>query len=399
METMQTRESFIDLVKAVLDLRPLVDRLMPPVNFVSTANRNTTADPQGRNGNFLELEAFLNRVANRIESPAFQLCTEMHSVLDLAVSRRLFSEQIAFDFRASLEPDEENEIIKEAIARSFDAEFFRGKVESFDGASLRVYSSGDRKEKVAILVSPCGMPAKLCEPWIRSLAKDHFVVTWETRLLFEELVNPDSFAFDVNAQVRDLFLVMDYFDIRQAHLMGLCGGAVIALSAAATEPQRISSLSLWHGDFELGPGCPRTKHQKDLKAFMSAAAMGRRQAEQLQKMFVQNTIKGFRGDWAHVVLYPYANAELLYHYARSNGNIMATNVSPLLSQVAQPTLVVTSKDDSTTHPDGSKRVAESLPNAQLEVLPHGDHLSLFYASPEVTTLAASFLADAKCSAV
>jgi len=192
--------------------------------------------------------------------------------------------------------------------------------------------------------------------------------------------------------VGDLFAVLDHFGVTSSHLMGLCGGAVIAVSAAVARPERVGSLSLWHGDFELGPGCPKTKHQKDLKAFMQFAAMGRDQADQLHKMFTQNTAKNFRDDWAHVVLYPYANSELLYRYAQSNGNIMDTNVAQLLPRIEQPALVVTSRDDTTTHPDSSRRVAELLPNAYLNVIAHGDHLSLFHAGADITGIALEFLA-------
>ncbi len=56
---------------------------------------------------------------------------------------------------------------------------------------------------------------------------------------------------------------------------------------------------------------------------------------------------------------------------------MQTNVSSLLSQVTQTSLVVTSNDDNTAHPAGSRFVAERLPNARLQMEKHGDHLSLF----------------------
>jgi pimeloyl-ACP methyl ester carboxylesterase len=158
----------------------------------------------------------------------------------------------------------------------------------------------------------------------------------------------------------------------------------------------VSSLSLWHGDFELGPSCPVTKHQKDLKAFMRAAAAGRRQAEQLHRLFSQNTLKNFREDVAHLVLYPYANPELLYRYARSNGNIMETDVTALLEKVPHPAVVVTSHDDTTTHPEGSRRAAALLPGAELQMIAHGDHLSLFNAGAEVAEIAKSFLAREMC---
>jgi 3-oxoadipate enol-lactonase len=396
MQTLQTRESLLDIARGVLDVRPLIDRLDQPVMVFPKAAGNGA--PSGQPRDLAGFEKFLNRVATRVGAPPFKLCPDVtaapRSALELAVSMRLLGEQTQVAGGRVVETStEEDEIIEAALASSFESEFSQTKVESFDSSPLRAYTAGNPENKAVLLIPPCGMPAKLCERWMRLLAADYFVIIWETRLLFEEPANADSAAFDVKAQVSDLFAVMDHFGVITAHLMGLCGGAVMAVAAAAARTDRVCSLSLWHGDFELGPGTPKTKHQKDLKAFMQAAALGRVHADQIHKMFSQNNLKNFRSDWAHVVLYPYANSELLYRYARSNGNIMETNVTPLLPQVIQPTLVVTSQDDTTTHPDGSRRVADLLPNARLEIILHGDHLSLFHAGPDITQIAREFLAQ------
>jgi pimeloyl-ACP methyl ester carboxylesterase len=79
------------------------------------------------------------------------------------------------------------------------------------------------------------------------------------------------------------------------------------------------------------------------------------------------------------VLYPYTSAELFYQYCRLNGTLARTDVEQYLASVKQPTLVVTSEDDETAHPQGSRQLAEGLPNAYLRVEEHGDHASLFYA--------------------
>jgi 3-oxoadipate enol-lactonase len=392
----ETTESLIGVVRGVLAVRPLIDAMEHPVSVAPVANGNRVVEVAERERNLASLETFLNRVATRVGAPHFKVCSDVQSALQRAVSQRLTGEHPGLVEDGPLADEIGDDIIDEAIAGSFDRKYFRAKVKSFDGALLRTYAAGGRQKKAVLLVSPCGMPAKLCERWIQLLSKDYFVITWESRLLFEDPPNCETFAFDVKAQVSDLFAVMDHFDLTAAHVMGLCGGAVIALSAAAARPERISSMSLWHGDFELGPGCPKTKHQKDLKAFMSAAGMARPQAQQIYKLFSQNTLQNFSGEWAHIVLYPYANAELLYRYGKLNGSIMSTDVTALLAQVAQPTLVVTSRDDGTTHPEGSKRVAALLPAAQLQVIPHGDHLSLFDAAPDVIEIAERFLAQEGC---
>jgi pimeloyl-ACP methyl ester carboxylesterase len=124
---------------------------------------------------------------------------------------------------------------------------------------------------------------------------------------------------------------------------------------------------------------------------MSLAAEGRAQAASIHKLLGRVILASARDDLAHVVLYPYANAELLFRYGRLNGCIMDTDISYVFDEVAHPTLIVTSEEDITAHPAGSKITAERLSNAILHVEPHGDHMSLFDAAPKITELALRFI--------
>jgi pimeloyl-ACP methyl ester carboxylesterase len=344
---------------------------------------------------FMGLEQLLNAVAVSVGAPRIKACS---TAADLTVFESIVSKRLAiWEYYDSISrmtvsalPDV-REVVEEVIKDSFDHKFSCSKVVSFDGAVLRAYAGGAKDRKAVVLISGCGMPAKLCERWMDFLGKDHFVITWETRGLFEVTKDFDSQAFDVAAQAEDLFAVMDHFGVEVAHLMGHCGGAVIALKAASLRPARVSSMSLWHGDLELGPDCPRTTHQHNLKPLMSLAAEGRAQAASIHKLLGRVILASARDDLAHVVLYPYANAELLFRYGRLNGCIMDTDISYVFDEVAHPTLIVTSEEDITAHPAGSKITAERLSNAILHVEPHGDHMSLFDAAPKITELALRFI--------
>jgi pimeloyl-ACP methyl ester carboxylesterase len=238
------------------------------------------------------------------------------------------------------------------------------------------------------------MPVELCEPWMRRLAEEHLVVTWESRGLFAATEGFDGLAHDTAAQAADLFAVMDHFGVAGGHLMGMCGGVTIALTAAAIDPERVTSLSLWYGDYNLGPASPRTTHQRDLVDFLAMAGEDRTTAAALRTVFCRSLLSGPVPDLAHLSLYPYAGDELLFRYAKLAGSLMDTDVRPLLDRIAQPALVVTSEDDTKAHPAGSRLAAAGLANATLHVEPHGDHITLFHADPGVTELAARFIARA-----
>jgi pimeloyl-ACP methyl ester carboxylesterase len=264
-----------------------------------------------------------------------------------------------------------------------------------DGARLHSYAAGPPGRPAVVIASACGMPVRLCEHWLAFLSADYRVLTWETRGLFGDLGSPAGFDLirhDLGAQATDLLAVMDHHGVAEAHFMGLCGGAVIAVRAAAERPRSASSLSLWHGDFSGSPG-PTTSHQENLKELMAIARQSREDAEVINAALNQAATASVPPELAELVSYPYRSPELFYRYCVLTGETMNTDVSGVLGGVGQPTLVVTSEDDHTAHPGGSHAAARMLPRAVLQVEPHGDHLSAFGAGARLRHLMTGFLAE------
>jgi len=383
----QARREVARLTEAVLSVKPLLKVLERPLRVAPTGNG--AGVPPGP-----QVGELLDWVAARLGAPRLVLSSAAAVELDpfeRAVSARL-------DLRPGIERlslhdgvrAEIDDIVDQVAENSFDRFCTRAAVTSGDGVPVMAYAAGDRKDSAVVLVSACGMPARLCERWIRLLAPEHFVITWESRGMIAG-ARTEDLACDVEAQASDLFAAMDHFDVARASLMGMCGGAVIAVTAAARHPGRVSSMSLWHGDFELGPDCPKTSHQRDLKALMLLGAEGRQRASALHDVMCHSISVDLPPNLSYLALYSYATVDLLHLYCRLNASIMSTDVGGLLRLIEQPTLVVTSEDDDTAHPAGSKRVAAELPDSTLYVAPHGDHISLFNAEAELVRLASEFL--------
>ena len=393
--SLATGDAIARLTRTVLSVRPLIDVLDHPV-FVAPVRDGEQFTVEDEIG----LEGLLNRIAGHCRAPEFAVL-EASSGTELTVFERAVSNRLRdcgpyqAAFQRALQSLEIDKIIQAAISNEFEYRFRRTDVSSFDGALLRTYVAGDPGKPAVIIISACGMPAKLSELWMDFLARDYFVLTWETRGLFGELSNVDSLAWDASAQAKDLSAVMDHYGVKAGHVMGLCGGAVISLMAAQDTPDRISSMSLWYGDFELGSTAPKTMYQQNLKDIMLMSGAGRSEAASTHELFCSAMIKNMRSDLAHLIIYPYATPELLFRYGKLNGSIMSANVGPLLRTTPHRTLVVTSQDDSTAHPEGSRHVAEQLPNAVLHVEPHGDHLHFYEAAPRLTELAARFIAGSE----
>jgi len=263
-----------------------------------------------------------------------------------------------------------------------------------DNVSLSVHASTDRERPAIVLALPCGMPFDLCRDWFNALSERFFVVTWETRGLFGSCASFDQVAVDTEAQVADLISVMNHYELSTAHLMGICGGAVIALSAAAAHDNRVTSLSLWHGDYNLGDNNLRTTHQQNFEWLMEAAALDRQEATDLQAMFLdQATLATTPEPIAHVVLYPYVNPELFYRYARLNDALNKTELASRLARINVPTLVVAGDADETTHIGGSRYIAASIDDATLHVEHNGSHLAFFASTQYSKQTAFRFLEE------
>jgi len=363
------------LAEAVLSARPLAGALEPPVRLAGSP----------------ENAALLNRVARRLGAPEFQVTTD-----ELGVFERVLSDHLSLD---DVVPPDGLDEAPEDVVDEVEADAFEGFCTraEFGDPPLVAYAAGEPGTPAVVIAGACGMPARLVERWMRYLARDHHVLTWETRGLF----GPGSLGSsglpalsgdaDVAAQAADLFAVMDHFGVARAHLMCLCGGAVIGLAAAHQDLDRVESLSLWHGDFAAIPAAQRTHHQQNLVALMEMGAEDEAKAAAIHPVLCQSMLSAAPPDLAHLVVYPYATPDLLHRYCRLNGAIMSTDVTPWLPEIRRRVLVVTSTDDETAHPDGSRVVARELPDAVLHVRPHGDHISLFQAETELMNLVGDFI--------
>ena len=391
MLDMEARQAVADLADAVLEIRPLAERLGPPLPVGAAHDA---------------LAPVLDRVTERLgATPLAPKDAEGDAGTEafrrVAVAR-LGLEELAAPLAAVVDDGLDGvDRVVDARVRADFGEWCRSAVlERPDGALVPAYAAGDPAAPAVVIASACGMPARLAERWMRRLAADHHVLTWESRALFADPgvgdLDADRHAdvpVDVQAQAGDLVAVMDHFGVADAHVAGLCGGAVVALEAAAAEPGRISSLSLWHGDLDLGPDTPKTDHQRNLQALMELAAGSAEDAARLHAVVCQAILQSVPPDLAHLVLYPYVTPELLHRYSRLNGAIMGHDLSDRCGDVTQPTVVVTSRDDETAHPEGSRLLAAGLPRARLVVNDHGDHLSVFRGEPALLADAVRLIRD------
>lgn len=265
-----------------------------------------------------------------------------------------------------------------------------------DGTVITAVEAGPRDAPGVLISPPCSLSYRLSLPWLRALRSSYRCVIMQTRGTTEPIVDREDFdrrGYDLSHQVRDLVAVADELATGPVHVMGLCAGAAVALAATAQRPDRFGSLSLWHADLELGGDAKKTDHQVNLRALVDLGGESRDTAAWLREKLISGPMTGVPERIGPLVVRPYATTELFYRYAKLTAATMHWDSRPTATGVRRPCLVITSEDDDTAHPAGSRRLAEIVPGARLVVAEHGTHLDAFRATPGQVRTLRSFLAS------
>lgn len=265
-----------------------------------------------------------------------------------------------------------------------------------DDAVITAIAAGPPAAPCVLISAPCSLGYRLALPWLRALRYSYRCVIMQPRGTSERIDHAEDFdrrGYDVSHQVADLLALTEELGPGPVHVMGLCAGAAVTLAATAQRPDRISSLSLWHADMELGDEAPKTDHQVNLRALLDLAGESREIAAWLREKLISGPMTGVPERIGPLVVRPYATSELFYRYAKLTGTTMHWDSGPVAAAVNRPCLVVTSNDDDTAHPAGSRRLAEIVPDARLVVAEHGSHLDAFRATAEQVSWLTSFLAS------
>lgn len=171
-----------------------------------------------------------------------------------------------------------------------------------------------------------------------------------------------------------------------AHWVGLSLGALVALQAGVDAPEQVRSLTLVNGFARL--------RLHWASAFSGAGRIALLLSGRMDWM----------GRWVARSLFPHQSQGDLRRVAaeRIGGNARGSYIRTLLavasfdvrndlSDISQPSLVVAGGEDRIVPMAAKVALAESLPHARLEVLPHSGHATPIDSAPEFNQLLVDFL--------
>lgn len=261
----------------------------------------------------------------------------------------------------------------------------RDRTLSFDGTDLAVEAWPGGDDIPVVLVDAVGANRAVWRPVVTRLARDHAVVGWDLRGLFES-GPPATDRIDPGAHAEDALSVLEHFGIERAAVASWGNGARIALELAYRYPERVDSLALVCGGYarplvrlvrylepaSVLPGLAGIA--KHFPAVVGAALGAATARPELAGLIRQSGLVGATADTAALVELLRAAAScdprrLLETYEAVSGDAAPT----LLAQVDAPTLVIAAERDAFTSRRASADLARAIPGALMEVYPRTTH--------------------------
>ena len=197
--------------------------------------------------------------------------------------------------------------------------------------------------------------------WVPTLARRHPVARFDMRG-HAGTPPPLDLRFSLPDLAADIARVMDGLGLDRAHLVGASAGGIVSLRFAHDFPDRLHSLTL----------VASTPRLARMGASMDTAAWGRILAEEgTRAWLLADSDKRFG---------PNASREVIEWYADEGAKtpapavmalqacLLAEDLSPLLPDIAVPTLILASAQDDITPMESQQLMAEQMPNATLAVI-------------------------------
>ena len=238
-----------------------------------------------------------------------------------------------------------------------------------DGLYWEVHD-GPADSPSVILSAGLGGSAAFWVPQMQALTERFRVILYDNRGTgrSDRSRTPDH---SVAAMAQDIVTVLDATDTDRAHLVGHAAGGNAGLQLALDHPDRLDRLVVVNGWSRPDPHVARcfSARTRLLEAFGPAAYVEAQALFLYPPDWISENDAALRiSDAHHVAGFPRPDVML----ARIEA-LLAFDIDDRLSAIPLPVLVSASADDMLVPPRLSRRLAEALPNATLDVVPWGGH--------------------------
>jgi len=286
--------------------------------------------------------------------------------------------------------------------------FERSLFTNRDGTGIHMYNGHNRNKPAVVFLNALGMPIEFFLPLAEVLKDDFHLLSMDSRGCPNLEPAFDIEKISLEDQISDLEQILEQEKIANVHLIGWCTGVQLALSFAAANPEKVSSLTLINGNYSLAD-TPKTQYEKTMSDLVGYIEKDRRyatiyqavafgingaddsvEAHKKREEELINIMIALPPELLHLASLPYKSEESFYRYAKLHGPFYRSDMLATCKRVSAPTLIVTSDADLLVSPDGSKKVAAEIENSTLFNGNTGSHFML-YGDKKVSGLIHSHL--------
>ena len=196
-------------------------------------------------------------------------------------------------------------------------------------------------------------------------------------------------GYSMAAYADDLARLLDRLEIRRAVVAGLSMGGYVAFEMLRRHRDRVAGLILMDTRAE-ADGAEARAAREQMIALARAEGV-REVAERMLPRLVGRSTQQTQPHLVEQVREMMARAPLPGVVGALGAMRDRADATPLLPEIAVPTLVVVGQEDEMTPPATARALTEAIPSAAMTVIPGAGHLAPLEAPTAVTRVCAEFL--------
>jgi 3-oxoadipate enol-lactonase/4-carboxymuconolactone decarboxylase len=240
--------------------------------------------------------------------------------------------------------------------------------------------TGPQGAPVLVLLNSVGATTAMWAPQLGALSEQFRVVSVDTRGHGRSPAATPGEQCRIDDLGRDVVALLDRLDIPRAHFAGLSLGGMTAMWIAAHHPERVARLALLSTSAHLTPA----QFWLDRAAAVRRGGLASIADAVVGRWITPGLVQRDPDLLANLVTMLTSSDDETY--AQCCEAIAAMDLSADLARISAPTLVIAGADDPATPPEHSRRIADGIAGARLDVLDDAAHIPTFEQSGAITKL-------------
>lgn len=235
------------------------------------------------------------------------------------------------------------------------------------GARLFYRVDGPPEAPAILFSNSLGADLRMWEPQAQSLAARFRVIRYDTRGHGRSDAPPGPYTLDQLSG--DALALLDALDIARAHVCGLSLGGMVALSLAASHPDRVRRAVFANTAARIGSAASWTER---IAAVQAGGMDGIHDA--ILARFLLESVRQSRPQTARAV------SEMLLStppagYISACAALRDADLRGAVGQITAPALIIVGERDQSTPPAQARALHEAIAGSQLVILDNASHLS------------------------